>query len=405
MRRLKILHYVPNFLPFLGGTEMNTYMFAKHSRHKHLVLTDLLPNTPYNENLNGIFVYRIGPMKKNYKFRPFTYLAELMRELNKTIKYYDMDFDIMHLHGSTNFPNLFVDLDGFLGYTVFKKLMGWRFCKKPILLTLHSTPSHDFPWKEPFLSKPFTSPKFRNSWMGLERYYRIKAKIIVCVDKYMAMLMKTFPGNAKVVYVPSGVDTELFKPIKKEEAIKLLPERIRKKIQNHASNFLVLYVGRFHFEKGTHFLKPFAEKLPPDMKLIVAGHGDLRLLGKSENMIYVGSIENKNLPSLINSCNAVFNPVLFMGTSRVTYEAMACGKPVVMFNGGTDRYPLIHQKNGFVVSNVDEAVGIMVQLKENFELYNRISSEGLRTARKNSVQKLAKLVDSLYEEIMTAKEL
>lgn len=385
---------------------MNTYIFAKHSRHRHFILTDLIPGTPYYENIDGIEVYRVGPLKRFTKNnRLIQYLAEVVREVNKTIKYQDMDFDIMHLHGSTNFPNLFVTLDGVLGHTVFKQFLGWRFCKKPILLTLHSTPSHDFPWREPFLSSPFTSPRFRNSWIGLERIYRTKAKIIVCVDRYMATLMKSFPGDSKVVYVPSGIDTELFRPIEKEKVIWLLPENVRRKIEGYTSNFLVLYAGRFNFEKGTHFLEVFAKKLPTDMKLIVAGHGDLTLLGKSESMIYVGKVDNETLPILMNSCDAVFNPVLFIGTSRVTYEAMACGKPVIMFNNGTDRYPLIHKKNGFTVSTLDEAVEIMVQLKDDPKLYDRISLEGLRTARENSVQTLSKRVDSLYEEIMAARVL
>ncbi|MEM3566205.1 MAG: glycosyltransferase family 4 protein [Candidatus Bathyarchaeia archaeon] len=402
MGRLKILQFVPNFLPFLGGTEINTYMFAKHSRHKHFVLTDQLPNTPQYENLDGITVYRIGPMKKNYRIRLRVYLTEVARELNKLIKYYNMDFDVMHLHGCTNFPSLLVDLDGILGHTVFKKLMVWRLCKKPIILTLHSTPSHDFPWREPFLKKPFPTPKFRKSWIGLESYFRTKAEVIVCVDRYMAALMNSFPGKAKVIHIPSGTDTELFKPMEKKKAIQLLPNSIKGKLENCASNFLVLYVGRLHFEKGAHFLESFAKKLPSNIKLIVAGHGDLRLLGNSKKMIYIESVKNEDLPALINSCDAVFNPVLFVGISRVTLEAMACGKPVVMF-GGVDRYPLTHRKNGFAVSNIDEAVETIVHLKNDNELYSRISSEGLKTARENSVQELAKVVDTLYEEVASSK--
>jgi len=402
MRQLNILQFIPNFLPFLGGTEMNTYMFAKHSRHRHIVLTDQLPNTPKYENLDGITVYRIKPVKKNYKFRFQTYLTEIVREFNKLVKYQNVDFDIMHLHGCTNFPSLLVDIDGVLGHTVFKKLMVWRFCKKPIILTLHSTPSHDFPWREHFLQKPFPSSQFRRSWLGLEGYFRKKAKAIICVDRYMAVLMKSFPGNAKVVHIPSGTDTELFKPMEKRKAIQLLPKSVKDKLEQCANDFLVLYVGRIHLEKGAHYLEPFARKLPPDMKLIVAGHGNLHLLGNNKNIVYVGSIKNEHLPALINSCDAVFNPVLFIGISRVTFEAMACGKPVVMF-GGVDRYPLEHQKNGFAVSNVDEAVETMMRLKKDHKLYNKISYEGLKTAQENSVQKLAKLVDGLYEEVALAE--
>lgn len=404
MRPLRILHCAPHFLPTLGGTEVNTYMFAKHSKHRHFILTDLLPGTSHFDEIDNIKVYRVGPPRRSIREGGFNllieYLSGVVRELNKAIRHRHIDFDIMHLHGSYGFPILFDALDKFLGRTVFKKFLGWRICKKPILLTLHSTPSHDFPMRDPFFSKPFPSVKIRNSWIGLERIYRAEADVIVCVDRYMATLMNSFPGDSKVVYIASGIDTEIFRPMTKEKAIRLLPEMIRRKIKRNVDDFLALYIGRFDFSKGTQFLEAFTKKLPTNTKLIVAGHGDLSLLGNSDNMIRVGRVDNEKVPALINSCDVIFNPVLFIGTSRVTYESMACGKPVVMFNNGTDRHPLIHEKNGFAVSNVEEAGEIIAQLKDNQSLYKRISLEALKTARENSVQNLSRRVDELYEEIM-----
>jgi len=397
---IKVLHHAPHFLPSLGGTEVNIYSFAKYSKHKHHVLTDLLPGTPFLEEIDGIQVSRVGPPRMRAERRGFDlmleYLFGTIRELNKAVRLHGIEFDVMHLHGSYGLPILFDAADKILGFTMFKRILAWRTCRKPIILTLHSTPSHDLPLKAPFLSKPFPSPKTRRSWTGLEMLYRAEAKVIICVDRYMANLMKRFPGDAEVVYIPSGIDTKIFRPMRKEKAYGLLPVRIFRKIEGFVKDFLVLYIGRFDFAKGTQFLEAFARKLPPCMKLIVAGHGDLRLLGTSNNMIYVGKIENKDAPALINSCDAIFNPVLFIGTSRVTFEGMACSKPVIMFNNGTDRYPVIHERNGFQVSSVDEALETVVRLQKDSSLYNRISHEAVRTARENSVRALAKQVDALY---------
>jgi glycosyltransferase involved in cell wall biosynthesis len=356
--------------------------------------------------MDGIQVYRVGPPRgliQEGKINLVEYLAGVVREVNKAIKYQDIDFDIMHLHGSYGFPILFDELDRLLGRTVFKRFLGWRLCKKPILVTLHSTPSHDFPMKEPYFSEPFPSLKIRNSWVGLERIYRAEAEIVVCVDRYMANLLSSFPGDAKVFYIASGIDTELFKPMEKAEAVKLLPEKARVKIEKYLDDFLVLYIGRFDFSKGTQYLKAFAKTIPDDIKLVVAGDGDSNLLGHSDNMFQIGRVENQHVPALNNSCDAIFNPVLFIGTSRVTFEGMACGKPVVMFNSG-DRYPLIHGKNGFAVSDIREAAEVIAQLRDNSELYGRISIEALRTAQENSVQNLSRRVDELYEEIVAARE-
>jgi len=399
---IRVLQYAPLFLPSLGGTEVNIYSFAKHSKHKHYVLTDSLPTTSSFEEIDGIQIYRAGPPRMRVERRGLNlmleYLFGTIRELNKAMNIYRLEFDILHLHGSYGFPMLFDAIDKTLGRTVFKRLLAWRICKKPIVLTLHSTPSHDLPPRAPFLSKPFPPPRTRNSWVGLEMLYRAETAIVICIDRYMVSLMKSFPGDAKIVYIPSGIDTHIFQPIRKEDAFRLLPSEMQEKIERYSEDFLVLYIGRFDPSKGTQFLEAFSRRLPIDVKLVVAGHGDLRLLGKADNMIYLGRIENKDAPALINSCDAIFNPVLFTGISRVTFEGMACGKPVVMFDG-TDRYPVIHERNGFLVSNTDEASETIVRLHKDPDLYTKIGKEALRTARENSVQTLAKQVDALYETL------
>ena len=405
MKKIKVLHYNSLFLPTLGGTEVNTYLFARHSKHKHSVLTDLLPGTPSYEKIDNIDVFRVGPARLRVENNRLNFILESMlgvvRELNKALALRRIDFDIMHLHGSYGFPILFDTIDKLLGRTMLKRLLAWRICRKPIVLTLHSTPSHDLPLKSTFLSKPFPTAKFRRSWVGLEMLYRKETDFVICVDRYMATLMNSFSGRAKVFYIASGVDTEKFSPIKKKKAYNLLPKSVWGSIKRHIKNFLVLYLGRFDMAKGTQFLAEFAKKLPHDTRLIVAGHGDLRLLGISNEMICVGRVENSDAPGLINSCDAIFNPVLFIGTSRVTFEGMACGKPVIMFGNGVDRYPVSNDKNGLLVSDVDEAVEMVVQLKKDPFLYEKISCEAIKTARRNSVRNLARKVDKLYEALVS----
>ena len=318
---------------------------------------------------------------------------DLIRELNKAYNLEKIDFDIMHLHASAVSPRLFNYIDQKLGHNLLKEIGAWRFNKKPVVVTFHSLPSHtSLKKKQP--PYPSGASKIMNAWKGIEKKYCVKSASVICVDRYMVEDLRKISGCKNVVHVPSGVDSELNRPLNRDEAFNHLPLELQNTIGKETLR--ILYVGRLEVDKGVYILNALSDVLPENSKLIVAGHGNLKLLKKSPRTTYIGPLKNENIPNLINCCDVIFNTSVVEGIGRQTFEAMACGKPVVMLDYG-DRYPLVHGENGFLVQDVAGALRVIKELKNNAWLYERISKNALETARKFSVQNMAKKVDEIYE--------
>jgi len=390
----------------LGGIETHIHAFAKYSKYKHYVLTDLLHNTPAFEEIDGINVYRIWPSRSQDSSKALSNGIECLlgplREFNKITTLNKLDFDVLHLHGSYGFvapwelwfPPIFSVLDNF-----FKKFPFWKLDDKPIVMTIHSLFTYDSPDDESFLSKMLVSKRER-SWIYFKKFYPSLAKYILCVTPRVRNIVAQICETGNVIFVPSGVDIELFKPMSKNEAHKALPDNVLEKMEQNKDNFLVLYFGRFDALKGTHLLKEFADKLPDNVKLVVAGYGNKRLLSKSKNLVYVGKLDNNKMPALINSCDVVFTPILHRFTTpRVIYETMACGKPLIILSQWR-RYPVVEGKNAFFVSDMNEALETVIKLQRDPALCERIGREAIITTHDNSVQKLAQKVDKIYEELV-----
>jgi len=407
MSSLRILNYTSVFFPSVGGIETHIHAFAQYSKHKHSVLTDRLNDTPFFEEIDGINVSRMWPSRVHNSLNTLNdgteYLLGPIREFNKITALNKLDFDILHLHGSYGFvspwelwfPPLFSVLN-----KMFKNFSFWKLDDKPIVLTIHSLFTYDSPGDESFLSKMLMFKKKR-SWIYFKKFYPSVAKYLLCVTPRVRDVLTKICESENVIFVPSGVDTTLFKPLSRNIAYQQLPADVLEKIEQHKDKFLVLYFGRFDPLKGTHLLKEFADKLPSNVKLVVAGYGNSSLLSKSENLLYLGKLDNNAMPALINSCDIVFAPVLHKFTTpRVIYETMACGKPLIIWSQWP-RYPVVDGKNAFFVSNMNETLDTVLKLQHDSELCKKIGNEAVITARKNSVQKLAQKVDEIYESIVT----
>jgi glycosyltransferase involved in cell wall biosynthesis len=397
MAKIKILHFHPLFLPFLGGAEQNIYNFAKHSQHEHVVFTDLLRDSPSFEKINDISVYRVSPARiQSASLIPKEMLLDVIREVNKIFGLIKINYDLMHFHGSYAYPRFFNYFDEKIGHTVLRQIGAWQFNTKPMLATFHSVPSHDLTLRKELLVPPFAPLASRKSWISTERRYCKDAKFVTCVDRYMVTGLKQLCPwlSPNIIHVPSGVDTDLNKPLERAKAFNRLPQAVQDKIGEET--FRVLYVGRIESNKGVHYLNSLASQLPSGANLVIAGHGNEYLLKKSERVRYVGPVKNEFVNYLMNSCDVVFNTSVYQGIGRQTFEAMACSKPVIMLDCG-DRYPLIQGENGFIVHNSTEALECVNRLRTDQSLYKRISVEALATARKYSVQNMAKIVDRAYE--------
>lgn len=132
----------------------------------------------------------------------------------------------------------------------------------------------------------------------------------------------------------------------------------------------LLFFGRMHPDKGAKEAIQIAKAF--GKKLIMAGIiQDQKYFDKeispnfSENVVYVGSVGPEERDKLLGGAYALLHPIFFaepFGLSVV--EAMACGTPVVAFNKGSMSELIEDGKNGFLVSNVKEAVSALGKISK-----------------------------------------
>lgn len=196
----------------------------------------------------------------------------------------------------------------------------------------------------------------------------VRAADVICVlsrdhatHSYLAPYLTLWPH--KFIEVPNGVDTTLFVPQKKDEAL-------AQTVQVHADDFVVLFIGGLdvqHYFKGVDVLLDAFARVPiSHKKLIIIGDGDLKasyqaqaiVLGLQQQVIFAGWVDNHVLPAYY----ALSDVLVLPSTDNtecfgiVVAEAMACGKPTIVSNWPGVRATLIDGKTGFLVTpkDVDE---------------------------------------------------
>ena len=86
---------------------------------------------------------------------------------------------------------------------------------------------------------------------------------------------------------------------------------------------------------------------------------------KYPDIDYIGSVGPDRRDKLLGNAAALLHPINFsepFGLSIV--ESMACGTPVVAFNRGSMPEIIQHGKNGFLVSDINEAVNAIKKLDQ-----------------------------------------
>ncbi|HBG49610.1 MAG TPA: mannose-6-phosphate isomerase [Cyanobacteria bacterium UBA9971] len=132
----------------------------------------------------------------------------------------------------------------------------------------------------------------------------------------------------------------------------------------------LLFFGRMHPDKGAAEAIQIAKTF--GKKLIMAGiiqnedyfHKEIapHLGGDT---VYAGSVGAEQRDKLLRGAYALLHPIFFaepFGLSVI--ESMACGTPVVAFNKGSMPELIESGKNGFIVSDVEEAVVALAKIPE-----------------------------------------
>jgi glycosyltransferase involved in cell wall biosynthesis len=229
-------------------------------------------------------------------------------------------------------------------------------------------------------------------------YYLSKAPFLIDLVKIkMASSQKSFYNQCEKIYVPSesiaaemvemgieqerikiwkrGIDTLLFSPAKRNPWAK-------SKLTGN-NNPIILFASRLVWEKNLETLiriydRCQNEKLP--YNFVIAGDGTARKAceQRMKNAVFTGSLSHEKLSELYASADIFLFTSVSETYGNVVLEAMACGLPCVIADGGGSRDFITQGVNGYKCEPENEAdyVEKIKSVLENEALRQQFITEG-----------------------------
>ncbi|MEZ2130642.1 MULTISPECIES: glycosyltransferase family 4 protein [unclassified Sinorhizobium] len=177
-----------------------------------------------------------------------------------------------------------------------------------------------------------------------------------------------------------------------------------------AGQLRLLFLGRIEdASKGVFWLPEILDKLPPTVRLTVAGDGpDLaalrsKLARHSSRVSILGAAHPNDVPGLLLQHDVMIMPSRFEGFGLTLTEAMAAGcVPVVSrIRGVTDKI-VDDGLNGFLFSigNSEEAASIITNIVAKPEALRSLSNAALRKVRDEfTIDKMASAYATVIEQL------
>jgi glycosyltransferase involved in cell wall biosynthesis len=139
----------------------------------------------------------------------------------------------------------------------------------------------------------------------------------------------------------------------------------------------LLYFGRIHHDKGCYEAIQIAKQ--SKRKLLIAGIIQDEGYYKSkvepelnDQIVYVGHAGPDKRKELLGNALALLHPINFNEPFGMSVaESMLCGTPVIAFSKGSMPELISHEKTGFLINTVDEAVTAISQLSSINRQYCR----------------------------------
>ncbi|MEO7214807.1 glycosyltransferase family 4 protein [Mucilaginibacter sp.] len=163
----------------------------------------------------------------------------------------------------------------------------------------------------------------------------------------------------------------------------------------------LVYFGRIHHDKGAAEAIQIAKKAKK--KLLIAGIIQDENYWREkvepyldEQIQYMGHAGPEKRNELLGNASALLHPINFAEPFGMSVaEAMLCGTPVIAFNKGSMPELIQHERTGFLVNTIDEAVNAVLQL-------SNISRQRCRdwAASQFSAEKMAGDYYKLYQQIL-----
>ena len=246
------------------------------------------------------------------------------------------------------------------------------------------------------------------------KYYKIKALEQVAwnflrnlYNKCEALYVPSLPikkeleeqGIEKTIFLPHGVDTEIFNPSFRSEEWKIEIKSDNKKI--------ILFAGRLVWEKDLKVLADAYKIIRgqrDDVSFVLAGDGPIRndLKELMPDAIFLGYQSGENLSRAFATSDIFAFPSTTETFGNVVIEAMASGiPPVCVMKGGA--YGSIQNGRTGLIAEPDNATDFankLMFLLDDDETRIEIGRRALNFARSQSWENIFDQLLNSYEEII-----
>jgi glycosyltransferase involved in cell wall biosynthesis len=362
---VKVLMVSPSYHPIIGGTESFVSQLAQKANEKGIAADVMTFNmdqkwAPVNcaevKRENGFNVFRVPAYNsRRFSFHNHTLLSDLFNVhvvprmgFSKIFR----DYDVLHFHDLSD-----------LSFPFFSSFVGKK--EKPTLLHCHTLEETYGNYKRNFLSRTVLR-RTADYYLGLSSDSR-------------NMLINLGVSSERIMILPNGVDTAVFRP------------DLNKKIKN-----LVLFVARLYRSKGLHVLLVALRRVKTPVHLVVIGPvgGDPTYLVEIRQIINLinnekihkvtclGTVSKEELVEWFQRASVFVCPSLSESFGIVNIEALACATPVIATRVGGIPDIIEEGVNGKLVPPND-ALSLSIALNEllvDEKLRNRLSKKGREIA-------------------------
>lgn len=297
------------------------------------------------------------------------------------------DIDLFHSHAMRSYPE---DIASFI--SIIKH--------KPLIISPHGGISINWDYGDKI-------PKMIHDVSIGYLIKKLKDPHYIAVTKTEIPILKSYGiKEENIHFIPHGVNTEIFKPMKSDD--------LKEQLEIQDSD-VILYVGRIAKGKGVDKLVKIlyhVRKKNKKVKLIIVG-GDSGFLSSvkkliqeynlSDHVIFTGYISKFNLAKYYSLANLVIYPSKQEIFGLVICEAMACGKPVIGSNIMGPSEIIVDGKTGFTsdFENIPKLSEKVIDLLDNKEQLLELGQNGLERVKKYYTwQKAAQSHYNLYKQVL-----
>lgn len=172
--------------------------------------------------------------------------------------------------------------------------------------------------------------------------------------------------RSRVIKFPTRINTDIYKPLPKQE--------VRKKLNIPETNFIVITTGRLAWLKGWKFMIDsfiLFEKNVPDSLFYIIGEGEdfqkiqeyISLKQVSDKVVMIGSKKPDELSEYLNASDLYIMGSYKEGWSTSLSEAVACGIPSCVIDFSSAKEIIREGKNGYVIGKHNEDLFVQGMLK------------------------------------------